>query len=357
MKRERSITVIIPVYNCKKYLRQAIYSITAQPYQNIKILIVDDGSTDGSSLLCDELAYHNKRIMVIHQKNGGISAARNSGLEYIFSAAACETEYVTFLDADDEWAANWLDDRIIKLLEQDYDLIGFQSCFCNNLLTRRSNTIPMKDGEYTGGIHSIWIHEENAMGAMLYRISLIKRYGLRFQNIKASEDKVFSMQCLYLANKIYLINRIMYLYRQNATSATHMRMMGISYFVPIIDAYIRLDDEMKKWENNIRGSFSEGRVLAKIYIMDMIEEELAKHSGAKTLKELFANRVDYLNILDELTGNSVVDNRWGELQKHKYATIMRNRMRGSILKLIRKMYYIGWIKNYIDRKRYPIEIR
>ena len=76
----------------------------------------------------------------------------------------------------------------------------------------------------------------------------------------------------------------------------------------------------------------------------MIEEELAKHSGAKTLKELFANRVDYLNILDELTGNSVVDNRWVELQKHKYATIMRNRMRGSILKLIRKMYYIGWIK-------------
>lgn len=122
------------------------------------------------------------------------------------------------------------------------------------------------------------------MGAMLYRTSMIKQYGIRFQNIKASEDKIFSMQCLYLANEIYLINQLMYLYRQNATSAVHMRARGIPYFVPIIDAYIQLDAEMKRWENDVRGSFHEGRVLAKIYIMDMIEEEWEKAMEQKGLQ-------------------------------------------------------------------------
>ena len=195
-----------------------------------------------------------------------------------------ESDYVAFLDADDEWAVNWIDVQVNKLLEQDYDLIGFQSCTCNHLLTRRSAAISMQEGEYRGGVHSIWIHAANHMGAMLYRTSLIKQYGIRFQNIKASEDKIFSMQCLYLANKIYLTNQLMYLYRQNITSVVHTRVRGIPYFVTIIDAYIQLDVKIEQWENDVRGSFHEGKVLAKIYIMDMIEEEWEKTMEQKGLQ-------------------------------------------------------------------------
>lgn len=122
---DREIMVIIPVYNCKNYLRQAVESVISQPYRAIKILLVDDGSTDGSAVLCDELVDQDKRITVIHQKNGGVSAARNSGLEYIFSDQENESDYVTFLDADDEWAVNWIDVHINRILKQDYDLIGF----------------------------------------------------------------------------------------------------------------------------------------------------------------------------------------------------------------------------------------
>lgn len=114
---DREIMVIIPVYNCKNYLRQAVESVISQPYRAIKILLVDDGSTDGSAVLCDELVDQDKRITVIHQKNGGVSAARNSGLEYIFSDQENESDYVTFLDADDEWAVNWIDVHINRILK------------------------------------------------------------------------------------------------------------------------------------------------------------------------------------------------------------------------------------------------
>lgn len=353
---DREIMVIIPVYNCKNYLRQAVESVISQPYRAIKILLVDDGSTDGSAVLCDELVDQDKRITVIHQKNGGVSAARNSGLEYIFSDQENESDYVTFLDADDEWAVNWIDVHINRILKQDYDLIGFQSCTCNDHLTRRSAAYLLQEGEYRGGVYLIWIQAESHMGAMLYRTSMIKQYGIRFQNIKASEDKIFSMQCLYLANEIYLINQLMYLYRQNATSAVHMRARGIPYFVPIIDAYIQLDAEMKRWENDVRGSFHEGRVLAKIYIMDMIEEEWEKSNGTKRIAELLAKRLDYQESLEKPTSNKTIDDRWGDMQKDRRKLIIKNRIHGFLFRIARKVYYIPLVKTYIDRKRYPIKM-
>lgn len=277
-------------------------------------------------------------------------------MEYIFSIRENESDYVAFLDADDEWAVNCIDVQINRLLEQDYDLIGFQSCTCNDLLTRRSAAISMQEGEYRGGIHSIWIHAGNHIGAMLYRTSLVKQYGIRFQNVKYCEDKIFSMQCLYLANKIYMINQLMYLYRQNMTSIVHTRARGISYFVPIIDAYIQLDIKMEQWENDVRGSFHEGRVLAKIYIMDMIEEECEKNNGTKRIAELLAKRLDYQEILEKPTSRKTIDDRWSDMQKDRRKLIIKNRIHGVLFMFVRKIYYICWVKKYIDRKRYPIKM-
>ena len=93
---ERQISVIIPVYNCKSYLQRAVESVITQPYQAISVILVDDGSTDGSSLLCDELAARDDRITVFHQKNSGVSEARNRGLKHILSIDGNENDYVAF---------------------------------------------------------------------------------------------------------------------------------------------------------------------------------------------------------------------------------------------------------------------
>lgn len=97
------VSVIVPVYNVLPYLRQALDSVVGQTYQNLEIIIVDDGSTDGSSGVCDEYAKQDPRVSVIHQNNRGLSAARNVGID------SATGEYLLFLDSDDWMEPNAVD--------------------------------------------------------------------------------------------------------------------------------------------------------------------------------------------------------------------------------------------------------
>lgn len=106
------ISVIIPVYQVEKYLRQCVDSVIKQSYRNIEIILVDDGARDGSPDICDEYALSDNRIRVIHQENGGLSEARNSGLR------VATGDYIAFLDGDDYWDdANALE-RLVKRVQQ-----------------------------------------------------------------------------------------------------------------------------------------------------------------------------------------------------------------------------------------------
>ena len=91
------ISVIIPVYNVKGYLERCVESVLTQDYKNIEVIIVDDGSTDGSAEICEALASKDNRIVVIHQINAGISAARNAGIK------KSSGDYISFIDSDDFW--------------------------------------------------------------------------------------------------------------------------------------------------------------------------------------------------------------------------------------------------------------
>lgn len=97
------VTVIIPVYNVEKYLRKCLDSVISQSHKNLQIIIVDDGSTDGSSEICDEYAKQDSRIQVVHKRNGGLSSARNVALDI------AEGTYILFVDSDD-----WLPAGAIK---------------------------------------------------------------------------------------------------------------------------------------------------------------------------------------------------------------------------------------------------
>ena len=99
------ISVIVPVYNVKEYLVDCIESIVNQTYRNLEIILVDDGSTDGSSTICDEYGLKDKRIRIIHKVNGGLSSARNAGLDCANGA------YISFVDSDD-----WLEQDFYRIL-------------------------------------------------------------------------------------------------------------------------------------------------------------------------------------------------------------------------------------------------
>ena len=125
---EKLISVIVPVYNVERYLRQCIESITNQSYKNLQIILIDDGSKDNSGKICDEYAEKDKRVEVIHKENTGVSAARNTGLDN------AKGEWITFVDADDWVEKNFCEILIKKATENESDCIacGYNKVYCNN---------------------------------------------------------------------------------------------------------------------------------------------------------------------------------------------------------------------------------
>ena len=128
------ISVIIPVYNVEKYLKRCLDSVINQTYKNLEIILIDDGSTDKSGNICDEYAAKDKRIIVIHKENGGLSDARNKGLDI------CTGDYISFIDSDD-WIEN-----------------GFYEYVVNNV---KDNDLLIFDYYITNGKNSKWIKYKN----------------------------------------------------------------------------------------------------------------------------------------------------------------------------------------------------
>lgn len=106
------LSIVIPVYNVEQYLQSCVQSVLAQTYRDLQVILVDDGSTDSSGRLCDQLAQQDCRIQVVHKENGGLSSARNAGLE------VATGDYVLFLDSDDYYADNQVLDTLVQALSK-----------------------------------------------------------------------------------------------------------------------------------------------------------------------------------------------------------------------------------------------
>ena len=121
------VSVIIPVYNVELYLRRCVESVISQTYHNIEIILIDDGSEDSSAEICDELINIDKRIVVIHQRNAGLSAARNKGIE------VSHGDYLTFVDSDD-----WIHPRCIEVLLRNLIETNSLMSICDYLKCKRN---------------------------------------------------------------------------------------------------------------------------------------------------------------------------------------------------------------------------
>jgi len=113
MNNTPKISIIVPVYNVEEYITECIDSILSQTYKDCELILVDDGSSDNSGKICDEYALKDNRIKVIHKENGGLSSARNAGID------VAKGEYITFIDSDDVLLNNDIYDKIIKVFNND----------------------------------------------------------------------------------------------------------------------------------------------------------------------------------------------------------------------------------------------
>lgn len=212
------ISVIVPVYNVEAFLQRCVDSILCQTFRNFELILVDDGSPDHCGEICDSYARRDSRIHVIHQKNGGLSAARNTGIDYVM--AHSNSRWLVFVDSDD-WVHPEFLARLYRAAEQT--LCKISACGFYNTSgaplpeVQEFSAVAMSaDDYYCGNIH------ENATPAAcnkMYNRSLFK--SLRFPIGKLHEDEFTTYLALYKAGKIGVIMDALYAYYQNPEGITH----------------------------------------------------------------------------------------------------------------------------------------
>lgn len=217
------ISVVIPVYNVEKYLEKCVKSILNQTHKELEILLVDDGATDASGSLCDELAKGDERIRVIHKANGGLSDARNAGL------AVATGEYVCFIDSDD-----WIEPETLqKAMEamEDADLViwGYRKDFVDDREEVRSFQDQKMDALLTKGtgyqtlLLPGVLQEAGYAWNKLYRMELLRRGGHVFEKgLSLVEDAVFNYPLFLECERIRFIDLIgsHYVQRDRTTLGT-----------------------------------------------------------------------------------------------------------------------------------------
>ena len=264
------IHVVIPVYNAKPFLRDAVRSVLEQPCKDIEIILVNDGSTDGSAELCNELANAEPRISVIHQKNQGVSVARNTGIDHILNGNA--EGYIAFLDADDAWYPNVFTSEMLERLNKvQSDVFVFDAIHSNPEMTRFSKSYGKTEDEITLGKESIWKIKSH-FGALLYPVCLFRNFNIRFkEGLRYSEDEIFRMQCVFLSEAVQFCKSSLYIYRNNRASAMgrSAEIAATDYFLPIIDGWILSDDFINNYSAETGRNICAGRVLAGIYLLEM----------------------------------------------------------------------------------------
>ena len=212
------ITIIIPVYNSEKYLKTCFDSVKNQTYKDLEIIIVNDGSTDNSLKICEEFEKEDSRVRIINKENGGLSSARNAGIE------EANGEIITFLDSDDYFDSCYIEKSIKLMDSEDADVVIMQMC---NVSENTNNII--KNNEE---IKKYMFNSEEAIEESLYQSKftccapgkIYKREvvgDIRFPFGKLAEDLAVCHKFLANANKIVYSNEFEYFYRQHDSSIMH----------------------------------------------------------------------------------------------------------------------------------------
>ena len=208
------ISVIIPVYKVEKYLEKCVDSVINQTYDNLEIILVDDGSPDNCPKMCDEYAKKDKRIKVIHKENGGVGSARNKGIE------KSTGEYITFVDSDDWLEKNFIQEMlfIINKYKVDYVTCGYYRVYENKkeIINGNLEEIVIDSKEYVNKLLNV----QNGYGFV--HMKLIKKTkisNLRFEEkLVVGEDALFNIQLCKNIEKIVIYNKPLYNYYFNTNS-------------------------------------------------------------------------------------------------------------------------------------------
>lgn len=325
------VSVIIPVYNVEKYLDKCVSSVVNQTYKNLEIILVNDGSPDKSPEMCDEWAKKDNRIIVIHKENGGLSDARNSGLDI------CTGDYITFVDSDDFLDEDACSNMLKNILQDNADLLQAQMACVSPIRTVYKANPKFEAFDNKLEFIPDYILNKNSIGAMacakLYKKELF--CDLRFLVGRIYEDAEIMHKILGKCNKVVIIPETVYFWRENIKGITHTK--NLKYYSDMIFLYkeqveffFQKDKELSekiysKFYHYLIRTYFEVLVEKNNQVIELVLDELRKIFNNINSHNL---KIDEIILLED---------------------ILNNVHRKELFKKTRKKINIIRIKNFIKR--------
>ena len=240
MEKNGIVSIIIPVYNAERYLRDCIQSVLDQSYDHWELILVDDGSTDNSYKICLEFADNDHRVRVYHNENHGVSYTRNFGM------SVAKGEFLCFIDADDKILPDYISCLHKSLTETEADVVfcGYQFLYEDRYVQKAPR---IKAGSYTFDDLSYRAIDDGTLSGILfgsvcsamYRHDLIKENDIQFDpTVRRNEDGLFNLELLPKAKTVVISEYSGYIYRQWKSASKKSKQFTVSNELHIVSDII-----------------------------------------------------------------------------------------------------------------------
>ena len=298
MDKTMKISIIVPIYNVETYLRACVQSLIDQTYPNIEILLVDDGSTDNSGKICDELAEQDSRICVFHKPNGRTASARNLGV------SKASGEYLLFIDPDDWFDLQTVERLVAEIEKTKADVVRFNYVREYDGYSQNNENFLLKNQVYEGeeyntllrrnlgliGNELRYIEHFNFFASVCfacYRKSIIVENNLQFYDLNelgSFEDGLFNLQYLLSAKRFSYLDKHLYHYRRNNAGSYTSRSK---------------DDFLEK----------------SLVLFERIKNTMAGKMSEADFEQAYFNRIAYCTL--ELNLNAMKNRKTGFRERYK----------------------------------------
>lgn len=289
------VTIVVPVYNAEQYLSKCINSLTNQTYSDIEIILINDGSNDSSGEICDNAAFTDKRIRVIHKNNQGVSSARNIGIDMALG------KFICFVDSDDYIDKNMIEDLYNKIADEssDFVLCGHRSLYSQtgSIIEHSPLSFSGSAKEFFSNIES-FIDSESIQGpcGKLFRLSIVNENCINFPaEMSFGEDTMFVYKYLSKCINISTIPKCYYNYvkiNQNSLS-TVIRSDKIDVFLKLYD---ELDILLVGFGINNKAMIHRKICTSAMYCLGEVygtEEKIDKKIRIKHIEKILTNKTVY----------------------------------------------------------------
>jgi glycosyltransferase involved in cell wall biosynthesis len=284
--KKPDVSIVVPVYNAAKYLNRCLDSIMGQSYGNWECVLVDDGSVDDSGRICDEYVEKDKRFRVVHKENGGVSSARNVGID------RSEGEWLYFCDADDELLSDGLETLIRAAVGSASDVVfgGYVECSEDGGVIasprceiRRNLSVKETVWQLYRASYSSY---EGYLWCKLFKADLVKECHLAFaEDVFFNEDRLFIIQCLrHVTHDVVYTSDVVYRYYHHPQSAYwSLQRRWNPRYITDLKAYVRMYEEVCgiTTDKRIRLMAQEGIRSSVKTIRRMLKKNCAKDSLAE----------------------------------------------------------------------------